>query len=241
MAGLSYPLKYEKGMPTAIFTPQGYSFPKALGKEAKPGTPAPLPVGVVGVSLYIPGDYSEQMQSKWGYQELIGGTSGTVEGGAKAMAAEAAAGVVGAKGVAFASAHSGQAKAPLDMSVYQGPEPISLNFSFDLVPVNQAEANAIMNIIRCFKISQFPNAGAEKSAEEVIISYPPIWNIHFLGIKGLSFNKAQKYPDMALTSVQVSYNSGTTNINVFHDENPVQVKLNLSFQAIRKYFAADMA
>lgn len=234
---LRFPQKFEKGLPIATFYPFTYLYPKGDSLTAK--SEKKVAPGVETVSLYVPGDYSESMASKWGYQELLGGASSSALEGMWQETANAAKQLAGAKIASKSIAQSGNITMPMDMNIYQGPEPLSVNFKFDMVPVNKAEGDTVVSIIQNFKKSTFPLSSTGQESEDatsIILDYPPVWDIEFNGVKGIMLGDKPAYYDMALTKVDVSFNSGTSNLSVFYDGNPTQVTLNLSFQAIRKYY-----
>ena len=102
----------------------------------------------------------------------------------------------------------------------------------NMIPFDEEEGNNIVAICRNFKKAILPKLNLSDSIAR--LHFPPIWDISFQGISGMGVETPSLYQQMALINVGVDYGSGATSVLTFHDGNPVQVKLSLTFQSIRK-------
>lgn len=233
---LEFPKSFKNGnMPTVIFAPYKYNFPFPNLLEL------PTPNKILSttneiVRLYLPGDFSETVNSTWGPEEVLTGMSNTSTGMMIANVEKFLKdqGNIGAKTVSQAKALSGKIPFPTDINIFQSVEPISLNFSFNMIPYDEDEGNEIIKIVKNFKKATLPTSYTENKA--TVLNFPDIWDILYVNINGFGLEKDQVYENMALTNCTVQYVSGTEGASVFSDNNPTQVRLNLTFQSIRKQF-----
>lgn len=235
MAGVIYPLEYNANMPFAHFIGKQYQYSKATGQSVeqmyrKSGDT---------VALYMPGSFTESVNDNWSQETVIGGGISDYD---KSLGAAVTQGVtnellngvknaVGKKISATFSAAAGVATQPTDMLIFNGIEPVKLNFKFQLMPYSSAEALAINSIIQTFKKSMLPKQPDKINV--AYLKYPSVWDIFFTGVAGIGLEFDNAYPDMALLSCNVTYSHGE-GFMVFHDKQPVQVFLDLSFQSIRR-------
>jgi hypothetical protein len=230
---MRFPLEYDNHMPVVMFTPWKYQFPKATIKAET--------IQKIGdgdtVSLFLPGDYSEHISASWTEQDIIGGAAGgggsDMWGGASTEMQTYAKSLMGGKLGASFEGGTGSVSYPTDVLIFNNVAPIQLNFSFNMVPINKKEADSIVQICMYFKQKILPRASS--IAGQPRLDFPAIWDIKFLKVNGLGLETAGTYYEMALTSVDVSFPSGETSVLTYTDNNPVQTKLNLSFQSTRKH------
>lgn len=228
---LKFPLEFSNGnLPFVIFSPYKYDFPKPnLTKYNPPNKSG----GGQSVVLYLPGDFSESVNASWGLESTFGGSTNSIAQGILGSITEQL-GRKDAKILSQSKQTLGKVPFPTDTLIFNGVEPVSLNFSFNMIPFNQAEGNAIVSIIKHFKTRLLPQAS--KDANNLVLDFPDIWDIKFENINGMGLEQDKLYENMALMGCNVQYVSGTENMTVYHDNNPTQVRLNLTFQSIRKQF-----
>ncbi len=226
---MRFPLKYIQGMPWVNFKPYQYVMP-AVNEKALPINQV-SPPDISSVSLFLPGDYSENIAASWSEQDVLGGAAeGAATVGTELL--QAASKGVGPKIAATISAATGQVSYPSDILIFDFVSPIELSFNFTMIPYNKAEGNEIINICKNFKKAVLPRLDA--SSDIAVLKFPAVWNITFNGIKGLGIEKDNEYSQMALINVSVDYGSSATSVLTFNDQNPVQIKLGLKFKATRK-------
>ena len=109
-----------------------------------------------------------------------------------------------------------------------------MDFTFDLLPRNSGEADAIVDIVSNFKSKILPTYGTGTGISQFMLSFPDVWHIKFSGANGIGFpGMGDSYRDMALVSVNAAYGGGANSALTFHDGNPVIVTLSLSFKSIK--------
>lgn len=226
---MRFPEEYNKNMPWVTFSPWKYQMPKISTK------PERLDKNRDGssVTLYVPGDFDEQIQATWSLQDVIGGTNSGALGILQGEAQEFIASQAGPKITATYQAGSSSVSYPTDILVFEGIQPIQLNFKFNMIPINAEEAEEIAKICTYFKQKSLPVV--DPSLGTGRLRFPSVWDINFRRVAGLGLEDTNKYIDMALVSVRVSFPSGGTSLLTFRDGYPVQTELSLSFQSTRKH------
>lgn len=229
---LRYPLEFQANCPWVHFTPKKYEFPYGDQKSSEVKT-IPYNNGVIrDTTLYLPGSFKETSVSTWGLQNVIGGPeTGVAAVGAELM--RQAKESVGAKIASSISASTGNIAMPMDLLVYEGPQPIKLNFSFTMIAVSSIENQTIQQIVQNFKKAGNPSKKGTTGALNTLI-YPPIWDIDFQDVEGMGYGDTGAYKWMALESATVGY-SGESNMHVYADKMPAQVTLDLTFQSVKKF------
>ena len=235
MAELKFPSKFANGnLPVVRFTPHKFSFPTpSLMKITEP---VKVPSSNDSVQLYLPGDFNENISSTWGLEDVYQGAANSITSAAISNLVKGASSVDGGKLVASASLVTGKVPFPTDVMIFKSVEPMSLQFAFNMIPYNQDEGNSIVKIIKNFKKAILPTS--VMGTDAVLLNFPDIWDIMFVNINGMGLERDKIYENMCLTSCSVQYISGTENASVYHDNNPTQVRLNLTFQSLRKQFMA---
>lgn len=226
---MRFPSHFTKGMPWVNFVPYEYKMP-AVTSQPAPVTKSGAP-GISEVALFLPGDFNERIQADWSEQEVIGGASEGLDM-AQTEAINAFAKAAGSKVSATVAAATGAVSYPTDILIFNHVAPVQLNFNFNMIPFDKEEGNNIVAICRNFKKAILPKLNLNDSIAR--LHFPPIWDISFQGIAGMGVETPSIYQQMALINVGVDYGSGATSVLTFHDGNPVQVKLSLTFQSIRK-------
>lgn len=228
---LKFPIEFANGkLPFVIFTPYKYDFPKPNLSKYNPPNKNKNGDSVV---LYLPGDFNESIGANWGLESTLTGSTNSIS---QAIIGHITENLKGkdSKIINQAQQTFGKVPFPTDTLIFSDISPITLNFSFDMIPYNKAEGDAIVSIIKYFKRKILPQAASDSN--NLVLEFPDIWDISFENINGLGLESDKVYENMALTSCDVVYSSGTENMTVYHDNNPTQVKLKLSFQSIRKQF-----
>ena len=114
----------------------------------------------------------------------------------------------------------------------------AFQFTFDLIPRSQGEAEEIKTIIRTFKQEMTPRKGATGSTGGgFFVKSPNVFQIEYrTGAKPHPF--LNKFKPCALTNMSVNY-SGSGQYSTFNDATPVHMILTLSFQELSPIYAED--
>lgn len=218
------------------FTPFKYRFPFANELTAdvtKTSVTDDADINVSRCTLYLPGGFTESAGSSWEYQPIIGGAADNALGKGMTAAYAAVGGEGAAKITNTGAAYFGQIAAPMDLLIFNGPNPVEISFQFQFLPISKNENLEIAAIVKNFKNALQP--GSPKSFAGVpVLRYPPIWDLTFEGISGIGYGTSDFYSWMALTKADVTY-SGDTGIHVYQDKLPIQTNLNLSFKCVKKF------
>ena len=128
---------------------------------------------------------------------------------------------------------SRQVVAPNTNTAFQNSTIRQFQFSFKMMPKDKKEADTITEIIKRFRQNMYP------MGNDLILTYPPIWNIHFYD--GSTASENTKLPgiyDCYLTGMSSVYNSSG---NMFHaDGHPVETDVQLTFEETRALTLADI-
>lgn len=226
---MRFPSEYNKNMPWVTFSPWKYQMPRITVKPER----LEKNRDGAGVTLFVPGDFDEQIQATWSLQDVIGGTASGFLGMAQTELQEFAATQAGPKITATAQAGTSSVGYPTDILIFETVQPIQLNFKFNMIPISSAEAESIAAICTYFKQKALPVV--DPSLGTGRLRFPSVWDIKFSEVNGLGLEDKNIYIDMALTSVRVSFPSGGTSLLTFKDKYSVQTELSLSFQSTRKH------
>lgn len=185
------------------------------------------------IRLYLPGNFSEHFSADWGVEGLV--SFGVNDFNWKGFSTSGQEVVnnfglkVGMDGVVNTGKFlAGETHYPGEFLTFKKGNPNTLSFTFDLLPRESKDAEAINNIITTLKRTILP---VYKSGR---LQYPDVWQIIFSGIKGPGHPATpQTYNDMALTDVTPTYSGGQQSALVFHDGYPVNVQLQLTFKSIK--------
>ena len=114
----------------------------------------------------------------------------------------------------------------------------AFQFSFDLIPRSQGEAEEIKTIIRTFKQEMTPRKGSTgATGGGFFVKSPNVFKIQYrTGSRPHPF--LNKFKPCALTSMSVNY-SGSGQYSTFNDATPVHMILTLSFQELSPIYAED--
>lgn len=240
--------------PRVTFTPYNWVAPTPTLESTK------LTQGGSGdsVCLYLPNGFSEKYSANWQETEIVASAIGTAMSKDKSLADNVAGAFSGmnksnlATDAMAAATKMGQASAggivnsvlytngvtpfPGQFNMFNKGMPIDMDFTFDMVPRTKTEGNSIVKICSHFKDKILAEYKAGSGVSQYMLTFPDIWRISFTGINGVGYaggTEKNVYPDMALTSCNVSYGGGAQSALTFHDGNPVVITLALSFKAIK--------
>ena len=127
-----------------------------------------------------------------------------------------------------------QVVAPNTNTAFQNSGIRQFQFSFRMMPTDKKEAEEISEIVKRFRQNMYP------IANDLILTYPPIWSIKFFDGSESSENK--KLPglyDCYLIGMSAVYNGSG---NMFHaDGHPVETEVQLTFEETRALTLADIS
>jgi hypothetical protein len=114
----------------------------------------------------------------------------------------------------------------------------AFQFTFDLIPRSQSEAEEIKTIIKTFKQEMTPRKGATGSTGGgFFVKSPNVFKVQYrTGAKAHPF--LNKFKPCALTNMSVNY-SGSGQYATFNDATPVHMILSLQFQELSPIYAED--
>lgn len=245
MAGeyLKYPSNFNARMPFIRFKAYKYLCPMPdieVLKNLNTREAAALPE----IFLYVPGDFTENVTAEWSPESVFqGGTGGNIQSLVASNFADAlASNAEGSKILASAEAAAGKLPFPTDINIFRAVQPMQFTLNFNMIPYDSQEGNEIVNIVKIFKTQILPtgNMGANNSlgdfTRNTVLNFPNVWDLEFENMNGIGLEKTSIYESMCLTNVNVSFVSGAEGAAVYHDNNPVSIKLSLGFQSLRKQY-----
>ena len=126
---------------------------------------------------------------------------------------------------------------PNTNTTFEGNSIRSFSFTFKLVARSKLETETIRKIHNKFRA--FAYADANKNSNNLMLAYPPVWNIDFLNMHTQSDNPyIPKIYSCYLTSVQATFN---TTSGAFHrDGAPLEVDISLGYQETRTLNRQDI-
>ena len=131
---------------------------------------------------------------------------------------------------------SGQVLNPNMELLFQGVQLRSFNFTFNLAPRFEEEANDVKKIIRTFKQSMAAKTSGGTGAG-LFISSPEVFQLTYKsGNKKHPF--LHSFKPCALVSMGVDY-TGSGVYATYEDSTPVHMKLSLSFQELNPIYFED--
>ena len=167
----------------------------------------------------------------------IGAMTGSIINKASKMNAAAAASILSRK-MGFETVadtldfNQRQVLAPNTNTTFQSSNIRSYSFSFKLVSRSQKEAASIKSIVNTFRANMYPEGN------DVILSYPPVWEIRFYNEDSRENAYLPKIYQTYLTSMTATFNAST---NIFHrDGAPVETDVALSFQETKALTKNDI-
>ena len=130
-----------------------------------------------------------------------------------------------------------QVIAPNTNTAFQNSTVRQFQFSFKMMPKDRKEAKTITEIVKRFRQNMYP------MGNDLILTYPPIWNIKFYadggGANGAENTKLPGIYDCYLIGMSAVYNSSG---NMFYaDGHPIETDVQLTFEETRALTLADIA
>lgn len=108
----------------------------------------------------------------------------------------------------------------------------SFAFSFKLMPRSKDEASTISAIVKTFRQNMYPKG------TDVILQYPPIWEIKFFDGDGHENTKIPQIYSTYLTGMTTTYNGQS---NMFHEDgNPTETDIQVQFQETKALTLAEI-
>jgi hypothetical protein len=225
----------------------------AQGKTSSPAISLPIPPGLTigdgmsysSINLGIIGTIMAETMTQMGKQTSLAGVVGAGVGGmvgsvinkAGQLNAAATASILARKfgfetvadTVDFSQK---QVIAPNTNTTFQNSNIRSYSFAFKLVSRSKKEAETIKRIVDSLRENMYPEG------KDVVLSYPPIWNISFYDRDGVVNPYLPKIFDSYLTGMTATFNAST---NIFHEDgSPVETDVSLSFQETRALTKMDI-
>ena len=125
-----------------------------------------------------------------------------------------------------------QVVAPNTNTTFQNSNIRSYAFTFKLVARTKKEAESIKFIVEALRRNMYPEG------KDVILSYPPVWNIKFIDSDDNESKYLPRIWETYLTSLTTTFNAST---NIFHEDgSPVETDVSLAFQETRALTADDI-
>jgi hypothetical protein len=116
---------------------------------------------------------------------------------------------------------------PQTRTLYKGSSVRTFSFAFLLVPRTQEEANTIAAIHKHIRLNSYPKA--KVGTNNMILEYPPLWDITFNGI----INQPE-IMKCFLTGFDTTFNPSATIWR--EDGNPVEIAMSANFTETRPPF-----
>lgn len=114
----------------------------------------------------------------------------------------------------------------------------AFNFSFDIVPRSQKEANTIKDIIRLLKITMSPRKGNPNvQGQGLFIKAPNVYKLQYMS-GGKQHPFLHQFKTCALTQMSVNYNNSGQYMT-YSDATPVSMNLALQFQELTPIYRED--
>ena len=124
---------------------------------------------------------------------------------------------------------------PNTNTTFTGNSIRSFTFSFKMVASSEEESRRVNEIHRMFR--KYVYADSDPSTQNLILRFPPTWNIQFLDL-GRENPFIPRIYECYLVSVETNFNSTT---NAFHkDGAPLEVDMSLTYQETRVLTRADI-
>jgi hypothetical protein len=125
------------------------------------------------------------------------------------------------------SAATGLAFNPRKEQVFKGVDFRSFQFEYQFFPRNSAEARAVLDIIKTFKIHMHPEF---KDTNKFLYIYPSEFDISYF-TNGTENTAIHKHTSCVLTEMTVNY-TPNSQFTTFADGTPTQINIQLSFREL---------
>ena len=125
---------------------------------------------------------------------------------------------------------------PNTNTTFTGNAVRSFTFAFKMIAESPEESAVVSKIHDRFR--KYAYADSQSSEQNMIMSFPPTWTIHFLRGDGQENPFIPKIFSCYLTGVESTFNSTT---NMFHaDGAPMEVDVSVSYQETRTLTRTDI-
>ena len=142
----------------------------------------------------------------------------------------------------------GEVVNPHTQMLFRAPALRQFSFNFKMMPRSKAEAEAILKIVKFFRLCAYPSLGNSqlandkdgskaKSLNMQTFTFPEVFEIKYLN-KGSENGKLIKLGRAYLTSITVNYNP--TSPSFFADGMPSEIDLSLTFQETKALSREDI-
>ena len=129
--------------------------------------------------------------------------------------------------------------APNTNSTFSNNTLRNFSFQFKLVSSSRNEAKVISEIDHAFRRLVYANS--DIGSPQLVLSYPPLWNVGFYDWNGESLEENKFLPKVApayLSSFNSTFNAST---NLFHDDGaPVETDMTLIFTESKVHSRSDI-
>jgi hypothetical protein len=141
---------------------------------------------------------------------------------AAAAASIAAAGLRQDNAAGIINYATKQVLAPNTRTAFNNASVRSFQFQFKMVSRSQKDTDAVRSIVQTFQKYMYPEG------DDVIMKYPPTWNIKFHDGTGSLNPYIPGIYDCYLTSFTSTFNAST---NIFHEDgSPIETDVTIAFQ-----------
>lgn len=154
---------------------------------------------------------------------------------AAGVAAFGLSGMAPGTNTAVASAATGLAFNPRKEQVFKGVDFRTFQFEYQFFPRNATESQAVLNIIKMFKIHMHPEF---KDSNKFLYIYPSEFDISYFS-NGSENTAIHKHTSCVLTEMTVNY-TPNSQFNTFTDGTPTQINMQLTFRELAQ-LDKDMA
>ena len=187
---------------------------------------------------------AKALQDGGGFADAASAAVDNIVGQAKSLQAGQIAGLLSqsVKGIfsdnlaLAAGQKTGTITNPNTNTAFTGNGVRQFSFTFKMIAKSKSESEAINKIHQKFR--SFSYADSNNSSQNLVLSYPPVWNIDFLMPNGSDNTYIPKIFACYLTSVNSTFNASTS---VFHSEGePLEVDVALTFQETRALTRTDI-
>lgn len=242
---LSFPEKNQDDVittstPRVIFRSYPWQFLKPALTNFRPDTELNNK-DVKNIRLYLPTDLTEDYTASWEQEEVVTALANFGERGSTKTSVTSA--IINKfksefPGLANSAEYAkGGTNFPGKYLLFNQVSPISIPFSFDLIPHSREESLMINRICEAFKTEILPVYNGN------LLNYPNIWRISFKNIIGPgsverngSNNMDAEYQSMALTGCKITYMGASNSALVYNSNYPVGVNLSLTFKSIKHMY-----
>lgn len=124
---------------------------------------------------------------------------------------------------------------PREFVLFDAPSIRTFSMQYKFLPESQGEVEDVKKIIRTFRASAYPSFAG---ASTVVYKFPRAFLIEYIGIAD---QHMIKFPEVVLTSVNVTYNSNSMSyLKVEGEGTPYEIDLSLTFTELLPQSRVDI-